>query len=120
MKIFLGLLAIVALLLLDILWLVNGGKDLRGWTPENRSDPATIVQPSRPGGVAFTLGECLPGSIRPWEPPTQEEYSGTATLTVLACRSRASAMPFIAAYGAVVAVALVVLIAARRRKRTAA
>ncbi|MBN8944865.1 MAG: hypothetical protein J0H01_35510 [Rhizobiales bacterium] len=91
--------------------------DLRGWTPDNPRDPAAIVQPTPAGGSAFAVRDCLPGSVRPWEPPTAEEYSGSATLTVLACRSRASAMPVALAYLGVVATGLVLLLARRGRRR---
>ncbi len=67
--------------------------DRGGWTPDNPRDPAAVVQPTPAGGGAFAVRDCLPGSIRPWEPPTTEEYSGSATLTVLACRSRAQRRP---------------------------
>lgn len=91
--------------------------DLRGWTPDNPRDPAAIVAPTPAGGRAFAVRDCLPGSVRPWEPPTAEEYSGSATLTVLACRSRASAMPVAFAYLGLVAAGLLLLLAGRGRGR---
>jgi hypothetical protein len=86
--------------------------DLRGWTPSGLSKPDTVVQPTRPGAVAFTIAQCVPGTIDPWEPPAPDEYFGAATMTVLTCRSRGSALTIIVAY---VAVLLIVILALRRR-----
>src|SRR5450432_3010447 len=86
--------------------------DLRGWTPSGPSKPDTVVQPTRPGAVAFTIAQCVPGTVDPWDGPAPDEYSGTATMTVLTCRSRGSALTIIVAY---VAVLLIVIFALRRR-----
>lgn len=91
--------------------------DLRGWTPDNPRDPAAIVVPTPAGGSAFAVRDCLPGSIRPWEPPTREDYSGSATLTVLACRSRASAVPVALGYLGLMATGAALLVAGRGRRR---
>lgn len=91
--------------------------DLRGWTPSDPHDPASVVEPTLLGGAAFTVGECLPGSVRPWDTPTAEEYSGTATLTVLTCRSQSSAIRIALTVGGAITCVLGILLAARWRKK---
>jgi hypothetical protein len=88
--------------------------DLRGWTPPDPGNPAAVVEPARPGDAAFTIGECLPGSVNPWNAPTAEEYSGSATVTVLTCRSRSSAIAIMLACGGAAIAVLVILLALRR------
>jgi hypothetical protein len=87
--------------------------DLRGWTPADPGDPAALVQPVDAAGAAFTIGDCVPGTVDPWGTPTSAEYSGSATVTVLTCRSHSSALTIELTAIAVAAVALVIL---RRRK----
>ena len=94
--------------------------DLRGWPPEKGPDDlggmagvGAVLQPSRPGGQSFKLDDCLPRTIGT-DVPTVEEYSGTATLTVITCRSRASAYTNVGAY--VVATGIVLLVIARFRR----
>ncbi|MDR2858246.1 MAG: hypothetical protein LBV50_10430 [Novosphingobium sp.] len=89
--------------------------DLRGWTPDDLRDSASIVQPTLAGRPAFAIGACVPGTISPREAPSPEEYAGSATLTVLTCRSRSSAVMLLSGYVACAAAAG--LFAARRRRR---
>lgn len=67
--------------------------DLRGWTPD-LTDPAASVVPTGRGGPAFSVNECLPGSVSPHELPDTEDRAGTATMTVITCRSKSSAFAF--------------------------
>jgi hypothetical protein len=80
--------------------------DLRGWPPADRGNPTTVVQATRPGGGTFTVSDCVPGTVHPWDSPLPDEYSGTATVTVLTCRSRSSAIRAMLIYGAVAIFAL--------------
>lgn len=98
--------------------------DLRGWPPENGPDDlermagvGAVLQPSRPGAQSFTLADCLPRTIGT-DVPTVEEYSGTATLTVITCRSRAGAMANLAIYVAGAGILLIAIHALRRRGAT--
>ncbi|WP_439814333.1 hypothetical protein [Zavarzinia sp. CC-PAN008] len=104
----LGLVLVLAIVLLR--------HDLRGWTPADLTDPASVVLPSREGAPAFALGECLPGTIDPYDLPMAGEETGSATMTVLTCRGRSSAAMIVIGY--VVAAAGVLLILAARARRT--
>jgi hypothetical protein len=91
------------------------GHDLRGWTPADYSDPATIVEPSQAGRASFAIAECAPGTINPYDTPTSREYAGSATVTVLSCRSRSSATAVLLVYALVALTSFVILRVARRR-----
>lgn len=114
------LLAVVGLMLVGLVQLSTA--DLRGWPPEAGPDDihrmeavGAVLKPARPGGPSFKLADCLPRTIH-YDVPTAEEYSGTATLAVISCRSRASAIANIAVYlGA--AGALLLAMATLRRRR---
>lgn len=114
-----SLLAIVGLILVGLIQLST--TDLRGWPPERGPDDlarmaatGAVLQPSRPGGQSFKLADCVPRSIG-YDAPTAEEYSGTATMAVVTCRSRASAIANTGAYLAVAGGLLVVIAVFRRR-----
>ncbi|MFA5120739.1 hypothetical protein [Zavarzinia sp.] len=100
-----GLLLLVAILF--------ARPDLRGWTPADYGAPSARVEPMRPGDAAFAVRDCLPGSIEPYVPAGPEE-AGSASLTVLTCRSRTSAAALLAAYLALAAVYPLVLLLRRR------
>lgn len=89
--------------------------DLRGWTPAVLNDPSLTVEPIRPGARGFTLGECLPGTLSPWEVPRSADGAGNATLTVLSCSSRSRASVLLLCYGAVLALSFGIAIFLRRR-----
>ena len=98
--------------------------DLRGWPPEKGPDDlagmaaeGAVLQPSRPGGQCFKLADCVPRTIST-DVPTVEEYSGTATLAVVTCRSRAGAMANLAIYVAGASILLIAIHAVRRRGAT--
>lgn len=115
MKFFAVAMTALTLLLLFIFF----QHDLRGWTPADYRKPSSIVEPIRPDGRGFVVGDCLPGTIAPWTTPRFGEYSGSATVTVLTCRSRSSALKFLLAY----LVVLTLIFAAlrwRRARRTRA
>jgi hypothetical protein len=107
----------IAVLGLAILMLVEFNKpDLRGWPQNEPPEPSTVIQATRKEGAAFSVGDCLKGTIR-WDPPTLGEYSGTATLAVLTCRSRSRFMSDLLAYLAAATASLVLVAALRRHKR---
>ena len=91
--------------------------DLAGWTPDgDYSSPSTRVEATLPGAQDFSIADCVPGTVDPYGAPTPEEYSGTATVSVLSCRSKSgaitrslSAMLFLTVAG------LLVWLAVRRR-----
>lgn len=98
--------------------------DMRGWPPEKGPDDlagmaaeGAVLQPSRPGGQSFKLADCVPRTIST-DVPTVEEYSGTATLAVVTCRSRAGAMANLAIYVAGAGVLLLAIRALSRRGAT--
>jgi hypothetical protein len=103
---FMSFVAVVAVIYLQ--------RDLRGWTPNDWRNPATLVEPTLPGKPAFAVGECLPESVSPYQGPSAEEYSGTATVSVLACRSRSSAQAIALAYIVLVTASLIIVLAIRR------
>ena len=76
--------------------------DLRGWTPANWAHPAAKVTPTRAGGASFLVGDCLPGTIDPHHLPTIEDGAGAASMSVLTCRSRSSAIRIMMIYLAAV------------------
>ena len=78
-------LAGIGLLILGLLIFLQ--HDLRGWTPADYRDPAAVVEATLPDARDFAIGECLPGTICPWNGPRADEYDGHATLTVLSFRS---------------------------------
>ncbi len=103
----------VVLLLAAIGLLLTGGwlymmPDLRGWDGADPDDPTAIVA-TLPGNPNFTLEDCVPGTVYPYDQPTLEEYDGTATATVLVCRSRSSALVVILGYLDVVGAVLLFL-----------
>lgn len=65
--------------------------DLRGQTPTVWSD-TTRVAPLHPQDAPFTVSDCLPGSINAYDVPSSEDDTGTATMPVFTCRSRASVL----------------------------
>jgi hypothetical protein len=83
--------------------------DLRGWPPADRGNLQAVIKPTHPGAGTFTISDCVPGSVDPWDTPRSDEYSGTATVTVLSCRSRASAIQALLAYAAVAIFVLALL-----------
>lgn len=103
--------AIGSLLIVGWLYLMP---DLRGWDGADENDPTVIVA-SLPGKPNFTLEDCLPGTVYPYDQPTMEEYDGTATATVLVCRSRSSALAVILSYLALVS-ALILFLRSRSKR----
>ena len=99
-------------LLLIVAWLFVT-RDLRGWDGADPNDPAAIVA-TLPGKPNFTLEDCVPGTVYPHAGPTPEEYVGSATMTVLICRSRSSTLVTMLGYLAAVGALLLFL---RSRKR---
>jgi hypothetical protein len=76
--------------LLIVGW-VYVARDLRGWEGFDPDNP-TLIQATLPGRPNFTLEDCVPGTVHPYDMPGSDEYDGTASVTVLTCRSRSSAL----------------------------
>lgn len=93
--------------------------DLRGWTPADWSDPAAQVTPTHAAHAPFTVGDCLPGTIDAHAIATARDGAGTASMTVLTCRSRSSAWRIVLAYllAALAYPALCLVAHARRARR---
>src|SRR5262245_16227154 len=94
-------------LLLIVGWLCVA-RDLRGWEGADPSNP-TLIEATLPGKPNFTLEDCVPGTVSPYDEPTPEEYDGTASVTVLTCRSRSSALAIVLGYLALVCVVILFL-----------
>ena len=101
------------LLVAGFLW---ARPDLRGWTPPNWTDPTTRVVPTRAGGASFFISDCLPGTMDAHGLATRQDGAGTASMTVLTCRSRSSAIRIMWIYLAAMLalLALRVVMGARR------
>ncbi|MES2986827.1 MAG: hypothetical protein V4808_02875 [Pseudomonadota bacterium] len=84
--------------------------DLRGWMPERFDRATIIVQATRTELPAFEIGQCLPGTVSPWNEANAEEYQGSATVAVLTCRSKASFFTLLFTY---LAIGLVILLLRR-------
>ncbi len=115
-----SLVALIGLVLVGLVQLNT--PDLRGWPPEKGPDDlagmaavGAVLQPSRLGGQSFKLIDCVPRTIG-YDPPTAEEYSGTATMAVVTCRSRASAVGNVATYLAAAGVLLMAIAGLRWRR----
>ncbi|WP_140984636.1 hypothetical protein [Asticcacaulis tiandongensis] len=78
-------------------------------TPANFSDTATVVEPTQTGKGAFAIGECVPGTIDPWEVPAASDGQSFDSQTMLTCRSRRSALGGIGIYLLVVLAGLALL-----------
>lgn len=101
-------------LLLAYLWNVH---DLRGWEPDSYSEDPALIIATLPGKPNFRLADCLPGAINEYAEPRFEEYSGSGSLPVFACRSRSSAIGIVLAYVVIAASLLFLLRAAIKRGR---
>lgn len=97
--------------------------DLRGWTPNTyrdpERDPFALVEATLPGARSFSIADCLPGTISPYDGPSSEEYSGEESVTVLTCRSKSSATTFILAYIALTLAVMGLTIFRAKRRRGA-
>ena len=93
-----GVLALIGFaLVLGVLFVWH---DLRGWEGMYPENPTRIVA-TLPGRPDFTIADCVPGTVEPHDLPAAAEYSGSASVTVLSCRSRSSAAAIVLAYWAI-------------------
>ena len=93
-----------------LLWgVLVSTEDLRGWPPGEPLSDRSLLKATQTDRDDFLLGACMPSSIRPYSAPREEEFHGTATETVLACRSKESAARWIGLYAAFAGVCLLVL-----------
>jgi hypothetical protein len=74
------------------------GHDLRGWTPTDFPNSSSKIFPVNPDDGIFFLKDCLAGTVNPYETPQRHEYAGSATLSVVSCRSQASAIEMVGIY----------------------
>ncbi len=108
-----GVLALIGFaLVLSVLFI---WRDLRGWEGMYPENPTRIVA-TLPGRSDFTIADCVPGTVEPHDLPSAAEYSGSASVTVLSCRSRSSAIAIILGYIAAAGVGLFLLLWARERE----
>lgn len=83
--------------------------DLRGW-PSSSAGPAEAVLKATPEGSGdFRLTDCAPGTVNFHALPRGEEAVGSATLSVIACRSTSSVLFASFLYWAVAVGALSIL-----------
>ncbi|MDR7231784.1 hypothetical protein J2X45_002887 [Caulobacter sp. BE264] len=106
-----GLVAVGMILISALIFLRH---DLRGWTPSNPGDPRSVVEPIRLTDRRFSVSDCLPGTVSPWNLPQSDELNGDATATVLSCRSREHAILLALAYLAAAALGLALFARSRR------
>ncbi|WP_330084973.1 hypothetical protein [Methylocystis iwaonis] len=95
MKTWIGLSVIGFVLVIGILFLRS---DMRGWTPGTWTDPETVVESVDGNDPSFTVADCLPGTIDPFQTPRGHDYGDIATIRVLTCRSRSSAVKIMFVY----------------------
>lgn len=81
-----------------LLGLIVSTGDLRGWPPGEPLSDRSLLKATRTDREDFLLGACMPSSIRPYSTPREEEFDGTTTEAVLACRSKESAARWIGLY----------------------
>ena len=112
----LGAIALVILAGLAIYALLRHTPDLRGWPSTDPLDERAVLTATTPQGQDFSRDACLSGSVDEFALPSLEEYSGTATLSVVACRSKSSTALWLGLYGLVSTVGLVAWGARRRGK----
>ena len=79
-----------AVALLIFLAFLANTTDLRGTPPASSLSQGTPLSPTTLEGSNFTLADCWAPSIQMHALPNSREVRGTATETVIACRSRQS------------------------------
>ncbi len=77
-----GLALVLAVLLLR--------HDLRGTAPQEPLSAHTPIASTTAAGIGFSLADCLPGTVSLHDLPLPEEAPGSASMTVISCRSRSS------------------------------
>lgn len=90
-----GIAVIGLILLCAFLYLTP---DLRGWTPADFDDPATVVEPTRAEKAAFAIGDCVPGTVDPWNVPAAVDGQQFESQSMLTCRSRDSVLRAVGIY----------------------
>ena len=112
-----GLAALVGLAFLLVGLAVT--PDLRGWTPPNPADPFAVIRSTPEGRRDFQPSHCMPGSLDLYASPRGREAAGSATISIMTCRSRSSAIAWVSLYGLLVLTAapLTWLASSRRRRR---
>lgn len=66
--------------------------DLRGWPPSTVGVAEPMLKATPEGSGDFRMTDCVPGTVDPHALPRGEEAAGTATLSVIACRSTSSVL----------------------------
>lgn len=92
--------------------------DLRGWpSAADMSEPQRLIS-TEPGAADFTISDCLPWTVDLYTLPRVGDELGSATGTIVSCRSRSSAVRWLSVYTlAITSVGLVWALAARTRRR---
>lgn len=112
-----GLAALFGLALVLVVLTVT--PDLRGWTPADPTDPFGAIRSTPEGRRDFQPSHCMPGSIDRHASPQGREADGSATVSIMTCRSASSAITWVSLYGFLVLTAapLTWLASSRRRRR---
>ncbi len=111
-----GLAALFGLALL--LFGLTATPDLRGWMPADPMDRFAAIRSTPEGRRDFQLSHCMPGSIDRHASPRGREADGSATVSIMTCRSASSAITWVSLYGLLVlTAALLTWLASPRRRR---
>ena len=96
---------------------LSATSDLRGWPGGSRPSSSDVLTPARPGDPAFRLSDCAAWTVDLHALPRSSEYQGTATETLVACRSTSSFISWLSLYALVMTSAALgwALTASRRR-----
>lgn len=93
--------------------------DLRGWMPADPADPFAAIRSTPEGRRDFQPSHCMPGSIDLHASPRGLEAAGSATVSIMTCRSASSAFAWVSLYGLLVLTSgpLAWLASTRKRRR---
>ena len=89
--------------------------DLRGWPSGRTAAVSQVFTATSLGKADFKLSDCTPWTVDLYASLQSSEYAGTATETVVTCRSHSSLIGWFALYSSLVALTLLGTHATRRR-----
>ena len=114
----LGTIALILIGGLVVYGLLLQTADLRGWPSTDPLDDRAVLTATTPQGRDFSRQACASGSLDEFALPSLEEYGGTATRSVVACRSKSSLSLWLGLYGLASAIGALVWSAAGRAARS--
>lgn len=82
--------------------------DLRGWSPSDPADPHAQIRSTPEGRRDFRPADCMPGSVDLHASPLGREAAGSATVSIMTCRSTSSAVVGMAVYAAALIAAVLI------------